>query len=86
MNRTLLVGISIIILLIFWASLIFFKWEHFGFDGIRPKLHAVIDRDGSVIYYSWQSARANGEDGCAVIKCPDYIDDNITCWGCYNYN
>lgn len=86
MNRTLLVGISIIILLLIWASLIFFRVEPFLFDGIRPRIHAKITKDGNVEYYSWQSPRANGEGGCAVIKCPPHIDDNITCWGCYNYN
>lgn len=86
MNRTLLVGLAIIILLISWASLIFFRYETFGFEGIRPRLHAKINKNGEVEYYSWQSARANGEGGCAIIKCPPYLDDNIVCWGCYNYD
>lgn len=84
MNIIWFAGI-VIILLICWLIIVPTQ-EHFGFDGIKPRLHAKIDKWDNVVYYSWQSPRANGELGCAVIQCPPHIDDNITCWGCYNYD
>ena len=53
-------------------------------NGIGPRVHAKIS-DGRVIYYSWQSPRDNGEQGSAIVPCPSYLGDNVTCWCSCNY-
>ncbi|QKF94332.1 hypothetical protein QKU48_gp0874 [Fadolivirus algeromassiliense] len=55
------------------------------FDDIKPRVHAKLNRDCGVEYYSWQSPSQNGEQGCGLVPCPKGLGDNITCWTCCNY-
>jgi hypothetical protein len=75
----------LIVVILLFVLYIIPKTEHFVYDGIKPRLHAKLNELDEVIYYSWQSPRANGDTGCALIQCPPKIDDNITCWSCDNY-
>lgn len=89
----------IIVILILWCIVIptnehfnqsvydsqYFSQPPGAVDGIEPRINAKIGKDGSVIYYSWQSPRDNGEQGCAVVPCPSNLGDNVTCWCCCNY-
>lgn len=54
-------------------------------EGIKPRIHAKIDKNGDAAYYSWQSPHMNGEQGCTQVPCPSKFDDNIICWCCCNY-
>lgn len=82
-NRNLWVFMVIIILLILFYIIV---PETDNIEGFKPRdTHAKLDGDGKVIYYSQQSPSQNGENGCAVVPCPKYIDDSVTCWCCCNF-
>jgi len=72
----------VVVILILWCIMLP-KNEHF--EGIKPKVHAKLDKNGNAVYYSQQSPHMNGEQGCAVVPCPEKFDDNVTCWCCCNY-
>lgn len=59
--------------------------QNFVYEGIKPKLHVKLNKNGDAIYYSWKSPRMDGEQGCTQVPCPSKFDDNITCWCCCNY-
>lgn len=54
------------------------------FVPIHKKVHLKLDRDGNIIYQSFQSPTANGELGCTQIPCPDKYQDEYVCYQCCN--
>lgn len=74
----------LILVLIIILVLILFNnnnnYEHF-----KPKIHAVVDGKCGVKWFSFQSPRSDGVDGCASVPCPTFLEDNYVCWNCCNY-
>ena len=79
------IGVIIVLLILWYIFVPSNDDSREFFNDIKPKVHAKLNKDCGVEYYSWQSPRQNGEDGCASVPCPKNIDDNVTCWVCCNY-
>jgi len=75
----------VVVILILWCIMLPKNEHNEHFEGIKPRVHAKLDKNGNAVYYSPQSPHMNGEQGCGVVPCPDKFDDNVTCWCCCNY-